>query len=77
MTKLSKTKILARRRTQSAKSKVKSTVRKLSNVQLEAQVAELEEQIALLKGEGEDQSAKSKVQSGEDQSAKWGRSKTL
>ena len=77
MTKMTKTKIDARRKTpvppaqqRSARRKVQNTVRKLSNAQLEAQVAELEEKIAQLEEEGQVPSAKRKVQS-EVQSTKW------
>jgi len=53
MTKISKTKINARRKEQSAERKVKSAQRQLSHAQLETQIAELEAQIALLKGESQ------------------------
>ena len=48
MTKMSKIKINARRKTQSAERKVKSTQRQLSHVQMEAQIAQLQEQITLM-----------------------------
>jgi len=51
MTKMTKIKINARRKEQSAERKVKNAQRQLTNAQLESQVAALEEQIALLQGE--------------------------
>ena len=62
MTKMTKTKIEARRKTQNAKRKVQNTVRKLSNAQLEAQVAELEEKIAQLTGDGRLQASDFRLQ---------------
>ena len=52
MTKMSKTKINARRKEQSAERKVKSAQRQLSHAQMEAQIAALEAKIALLTEEG-------------------------
>ena len=52
MTKMSKVKINARRKEQSAERKVKSAQRQLSHAQMEAQIAALEAKIALLTGEG-------------------------
>jgi len=48
---MSKTKIHARRKEQSAERKVKSVQRQLSHAQMEAQIASLEAKIALLEGE--------------------------
>ena len=91
MTKMSKIKIEARRRAQSAHRKVRNTERKLSGLRVEAQRADIEEQIAslqeqksaLLREEDRDEgivatSAISKVQSPcRDQSSAWGKQNTL